>query len=163
MRTLRFFLLPIVILSLWLGMISTALAANTTLVPCKDSPAFQQRRANAPDSYYYTHPFETYSSELLCGSDGLPHLPLDRLDRAVDVAIPFGIFFYVAGLIGWTGRAYLQEANKAKNPELLEIFIDLPLAMQSVLRGLLWPLLAVQELLSGRLTANDEDISISPR
>ncbi len=160
---IRFFLLPIVILSLWLGMASTGLAANTTLVPCKDSPEFQQRRSSAPDSYYYNRPFETYSSELLCGSDGLPHLPLDRLDRAADVAIPFGIFFYVAGFIGWSGRAYLQAANRAKNPEQLEIFIDLPLAIRSVFQALLWPIFAVKEFLSGELTAKDEDLYISPR
>lgn len=163
MRILRFFLLPIVILSLWIGIISSASAVNTTLIPCKNSAAFQQRQKNAPNTYYYTRPFETYSSELLCGEDGLPHLPLDRLDRAVDVVIPFGIFFYVAGLIGWSGRTYLQAANKAKNPEQLEIFISLPLALQSIAQGLLWPLLALKEFLSGELTADDDQIPVSPR
>jgi photosystem I subunit 3 len=140
-----------------------AWATNRNLVPCQQSAAFQQRQANAPDNYYYTKPFESYSSELLCGEDGLPHLPLDRLDRIVDVVIPIALFLYVAGFIGWSGRAYLQAANKAKNPEELEIFINLPLAMGSLLRGLLWPLLAFKELANGELTAKDYQISVSPR
>jgi photosystem I subunit III len=160
---IRFLLLPFLILSLWLGSISTASAVNTTLIPCQDSPAFQQRQKSAPDTYYYTRPFESYSSELLCGADGLPHLPLDRLDRAVDVAIPFGIFFYIAGLIGWSGRAYLQAAGKTKTPEQLEIFISLPLAISSVVQGLLWPLLAFKEFVSGELAAKDSEIPVSPR
>ncbi len=38
----------------WINFIPTALAENTTLVPCKDSPAFIERMQNAPDSYYTT-------------------------------------------------------------------------------------------------------------
>jgi photosystem I subunit III len=163
MRIFRFLILPILMICLWSGTITTASAVNTTLIPCKDSATFQQRQKNAPDNYYYTRPFEMYSSELLCGEDGLPHLPLDRLDRSVDVIIPFAIFLYVAGFIGWSGRSYLQAANKSKTPEQLEIFINLPLALQSLFKGLLWPLLAVKEFLSGELTAKDNELPISPR
>jgi photosystem I subunit III len=138
-------------------------AANMTLMPCSESVTFQQRQSNAPEGYYYTKPFEAYSSELLCGEDGLPHLPLDRLDRAVDVAIPFALFLYIAGFIGWSGRAYLQMANKSSKPEEKEIFIDLALAIQALLKGLFWPLLALQEWASGKLTAKDSEISVSPR
>ncbi|MGH2413586.1 MAG: Photosystem I reaction center subunit III, partial [Microcystaceae cyanobacterium] len=99
---------------------------------------------------------------LSCGEEGLPHLPLS-LNRAVDIAIAYGIFFYIAGFIGWSGRSYLQAANKSKTPEMMEIFIDIPLAIQSVVKGLLWPVLALQELLSGQLTADDKEIPISPR
>jgi photosystem I subunit III len=143
--------------------IPSALAVNTTLVPCRDSPAFQQRQKNAPKNYYYTKPFESYSSELLCGEDGLPHLPLDRLNLAIDVIIPIAIFLYTAGFIGWSGRAYLLVANQAKNPEEMEIFIDLPLAIRSIVQGLLWPLLALKEFTTGELTAKDNEISVSPR
>lgn len=163
MRLLRILFIPIFVLIIWFGTVSNAVAVNTTLIPCKDSPAFQQRQNSAPDNYYYTRPFEIYSSELLCGPDGLPHLPLDRLDRAVDVAIPFGIFFYVAGFIGWSGRAYLRASNKAKNPEALEIFISIPLAIQSLSQGLLWPVFALKEFFSGELVADDETLSVSPR
>lgn len=151
------------LLVFWVGSGAEAIAANTTLVPCRESPAFQQRQANAPEGYYYTKPFEAYSSELLCGEDGLPHLPLDRLDRSIDIAIPFAIFFYVAGFIGWSGRAYLQATNRSNTPETLEIFIELPLAVRSLTQGLLWPLLLIKELLSGELTAKDNEISVSPR
>jgi photosystem I subunit III len=138
-------------------------AAASALIPCRDSPAFQQRQAAAPKGYYYTRPFESYSSELLCGEDGLPHLPLDRLDRAVDVVIPIALFLYIAGFIGWSGRKYLQAANRTQKPEQLEIFIDLKLAIAAFSQGLLWPLLAVKELLSGELTAKENEISVSPR
>jgi photosystem I subunit 3 len=160
---MRYLWALILSLIIGLGIASPALAVNTNLVPCRDSPAFVERMNNAPDTYYYTKPFEVYSSELLCGEDGLPHLPLDRLDRVIDIFIPIAIFLYVAGFIGWSGRAYLQAANRTKNPEELEIFIDLPLAIGSCIQGALWPLLAFKELASGELTAREGEISVSPR
>lgn len=163
LKVLWILIAPVLVCAVWLGNPSPASAVNNTLVPCQESPAFQQRMKNAPDTYYFNKPFEVYSSELLCGKDGLPHLPLDRLERAIDVAIPFAIFFYVTGFIGWSGRTYLQAANRAKNPEELEIFINIPLAIQSFAQGLLWPLLAVREFASGELTAKDSEISVSPR
>jgi photosystem I subunit 3 len=158
----RIFVL-ILAVGIWLTVVPTAAAVNQMLVPCSKSAAFVQRMNNAPEGYYYTKPFEAYSSELLCGEDGLPHLPLDRLDRAVDVVIPIALFLYVAGFIGWSGRSYLQASNRSKTPEMMEIFIDPPLAIQSLIKGLLWPVLALQEFLSGQLTAKDEEIPISPR
>jgi photosystem I subunit III len=148
---------------IWFSIIPAALAVNTTLVPCQESPVFMERMKNAPDTYYFDKPFRAYSSELLCGEDGLPHLPLDRPSRAIDIAIPFAIFFYFAGFVGWSGRAYLIGSKKSANPEQLEIFIDLPLAIQSLVQGLLWPLLAIKEFLSGELTVSDDQISVSPR
>lgn len=148
---------------IWLSIIPSALAANTRLVPCKESPAFIERMEKAPDSYYFNQPFKAYSSELLCGDDGLPHLPLDRPSRFIDVVIPFAIFFYVAGFIGWSGRAYLISSKKSSKPEELEIFIDLPLAIQSFAQGLLWPLLVFKEFASGELTTKDNELSVSPR
>jgi photosystem I subunit 3 len=163
LKVLWILIAPVFVITFWLGTLSPAYAVNNTLVPCQESPAFQQRMKNAPNTYYFDKPFEVYSTELLCGEDGLPHLPLDRPARAVDVAIPFGIFFYVAGFIGWSGRAYLQSANKAKNPEELEIFINIPLALRSFAQGLLWPVLAIKEFVSGELIAKDNEISVSPR
>ncbi|WAL59770.1 Photosystem I reaction center subunit III [Thermocoleostomius sinensis] len=152
------------IVFIWFSVVPVASAVNETLVPCQNSPAFRERMKNAPDTYYFEGPFKTYASELLCGDDGLPHLPLDRPSRFIDVVIPFAIFFYFAGFVGWSGRAYLQATKKFPNPEQQEIFINLPLAMQSLLQGLLWPLLAIKEFLSGELTIKDDkQIPVSPR
>ncbi|MGD1951232.1 MAG: Photosystem I reaction center subunit III [Leptolyngbyaceae cyanobacterium] len=148
---------------LWTSIASPAVAdTGTHLVPCQTSGAFQERMYNAPQSYYFEQPYQLYASNLLCGDDGLPHLQL-RLDRALDVIIPFVIFFYFAGFVGWSGRAYLIDAKQSSKPEEFEIFIDIPLAIRSFAQGLLWPLLAVKELLSGELTTKDSELSVSPR
>jgi photosystem I subunit 3 len=103
-------------------------------------------------------------SEKLCGPEGLPRLIVDgRLSHAGDFLIPGALFLYIAGWIGWVGRAYLIDIREEKSPEDKEIFIDLPLAIQKMLTGFLWPLSAVKELLSGELTAKDEEIPILPR
>ena len=148
---------------LWTSMGTPALATSDThLVPCQTSGAFQERMHNAPQGYYFEQPYQLYSSNLLCGEEGLPHLQL-RFDRAMDVIIPFAIFFYFAGFVGWSGRAYLIDSKQASKPEELEIFIDLPLAIRSLIQGLLWPLLVFKELVSGELTAKDSELSVSPR
>ena len=143
---------------------SPVFAINQTLVPCQESQAFQDLQKRVPNTYYFDKPMQAYSSNLLCGADdGLPHLTLDRLSNVIDAIIPFSIFFYVAGLIGWSGRAYLQKSNKASNPEEQEIFINLPTAIAAIFQGLLWPLLFLKELASGELTAKENEISVSPR
>lgn len=160
---MRRFLTVILLITIWFSFVPAASAAQiSNLVPCNKSPAFLERMKNAPNTYYFKKPNQAYAEYLICGEEGLPHLPLS-LNRAVDIAIPFGIFFYFAGFVGWSGRAYLQSANKSKNPEMMEIFIDLPLAIQSFVKGLLWPLLAFQELVTGQLTARDNEIPVSPR
>ena len=152
---------------LWLSVVSPAAAApktytDTHLVPCASSPAFNERMQSAPDNYYFDTPYQVYAANLLCGADGLPHLQL-RFDRAVDVVIPFALFFYVAGFIGWSGRAYLLTSNRRSKPEEAEIFIDVFLAIKSFTQGLLWPLLALKELTTGTLTAPMSEVSVSPR
>lgn len=138
-------------------------ASADILVECKDSPAFQERVANYPDNYYFQEPDLAYSEYLSCGQDdGLPHLVIS-FRNTLDIALAFSLFFYIAGFIGWSGRSYLQLINQQKSPAQLEIFIDLPLAIQSLVKGLLWPVLAVKELVSGELTAKDNEISVSPR
>lgn len=153
--------------SIWLGMASAATAAqipnqSTHLVPCNQSPAFIDRMKAAPQTYYFDTPYQSYSANLLCGAEGLPHLQL-RFDRTADVAIPFALFFYVSGFIGWSGRAYLIGSKDDKNSEETEIFIAPSIAARSFLQGLLWPLAAFKELASGELTANKSEISVSPR
>merc|ERR1739845_33938 len=58
--------------------------------------------------------FDFYEkSGLLCGTDGLPHLIADpgfalKYGHAGDVLIPTFGFLYFAGLIGHSGRLYLE-------------------------------------------------------
>ncbi|MBE9067772.1 Photosystem I reaction center subunit III [Leptolyngbya cf. ectocarpi LEGE 11479] len=153
----------LLMISLWVGFTAPAQAAsNTHLVPCESSAAFQERMHSAPQNYYFDEPYQLYAANLLCGEEGLPHLQL-RLDRALDIVIPFGIFFYFAGFVGWSGRAYLIGGKQTKNPEETEIFINIPLALRSFMQGLLWPLLAFKELTTGELTAKESELSVSPR
>lgn len=153
----------ILLIVLWVGIMPPALAASDThLIPCQESAAFQARQQTAPKNYYFDQPLQTYSSNLLCGEDGLPHLQL-RFDRAIDIVIPFAIFFYFAGFVGWSGRAYLIGSKQASKPEEAEIFIDIPLAIRSFTQGLLWPLLAVKEFNTGELTVKKSELSVSPR
>jgi len=153
----------LLIIAIWLSPMPPAWAAGDThLVPCQESSAFMERMQNAPKNYYFDQPYQAYSANLLCGEDGLPHLQL-RLDRAIDVVIPFAIFFYFAGFVGWSGRAYLIGSKQASKPEELEIFIDIPLAIRSFSQGLLWPLLAFKELTTRELTVNENELSVSPR
>lgn len=166
---MRKILLLVLIGLLSIGIVFTSTApalsepyADTHLVPCADSPAFNKRMQSAPDNYYFDTPYQSYSANSLCGAEGLPHLQL-RFDRALDVAIPFGIFFYVAGFIGWSGRAYLIDSNSNSKPEEPEIFIDLALATKSFVQGLLWPLLFIKELTTGELTAPMSEVYVSPR
>ncbi len=145
-----------------------AKALGADLVPCKDSPAFQERAAEArnttSDPASGEKRFERYA-QALCGPEGLPHLIVDgSLDHAGDFLIPSILFLYIAGWIGWVGRSYLQAIKKeGGDVEKKEITIDLPIALPLMLSGFSWPLAAVKELLSGELTAKDTEIPISPR
>lgn len=156
-------LLPwFLVIALWFSVPKTAMA-DGMLVQCKNSAAFQARVATYPDNYYFNEPDRAYEEYLTCGEDdGLPHLVIN-LKNSVDIAIAFSLFFYIAGFIGWSGRSYLQSISKQKSQEESEIFINLPTAIQSLIQGLLWPLLAVKEILSGELTADKDEISVSPR
>nr|UHY41163.1 photosystem I reaction center subunit III (plastocyanin-binding) [Thalassionema frauenfeldii] len=128
----------------------------------KDSPsslALQQQidRTNAR--------FDKYSrSELLCGSDGLPHLVADgRWSHAAEFILPGFGFIYISGWIGWVGRKYVRAVSKTKNPTENEIIINVPLALKIMTTGYIWPISAWQELISGDLIANEENVTVSPR
>jgi photosystem I subunit 3 len=154
----------ILITALWFGFIATPPAQASHLVPCRDSAAFAQR-AKTSVSATAQHRFDFYASQnLLCGDDGLPHLIPD-IGRGYEnqFVIPGLIFLYIAGWIGWVGRSYLQAIKKGDSPETKEIIIDVPLAVKCSLSGFAWPLAAVGELTSGKLTAADNEIPISPR
>jgi photosystem I subunit 3 len=162
----RLFALIFVISSLWIGFTPVASADVAGLVPCSESPAFQRRAENARATTDTTAPidrFERYS-QAFCGPEGLPHLIVDgRLNRAGDFLIPSILFLYIAGWIGWVGRAYLRAIKKEGDPAAKEIQIDVPLALKYMLSGFTWPLLALKELTTGELFAKDDEISVSPR
>jgi photosystem I subunit 3 len=85
------------------------------------------------------------------------------LNHAGEFLIPSILFLYIAGWIGWVGRAYLIAVRSDKNPEMKEIIIDVPLAIKYMLSGFAWPLAALQEFTSGKLTVADSKIPVSPR
>jgi photosystem I subunit 3 len=154
----------VLVLTLWFGFVAPASADVAGLTPCSESAAFKQRLANSSSA---TAPqrFDFYAkSGLLCGSDGLPHIIVDgRLSHAGEFLIPSVLFLYIAGWIGWVGRAYIQAAAKSGSAEEKEIIIDIPLAIKCVLIGPFWPLAALKEFTTGELTAKDSEISVSPR
>jgi photosystem I subunit 3 len=153
--------------SLWFSFVTAASADVAGLVPCKESKAFQQRAKDAKDTVGDPKSgesrFDRYSN-FLCGPEGLPHLvPDGSLSHADEFIIPGLIFLYIAGWIGWVGRAYLISVRKEKEPEMREIIIDVPRALGFMLSGFTWPLAAIKELVSGELTAKEEEIPVSPR
>jgi len=109
--------------------------------------------------------FDKYSrSELLCGTDGLPHLIADgRWSHASEFILPGFGFIYISGWIGWVGRKYLRAISTIKNPTESEIIINVPLALKIMTTGYIWPISAWQELISGELVASDENVTVSPR
>ncbi|MBW4522793.1 MAG: Photosystem I reaction center subunit III [Scytolyngbya sp. HA4215-MV1] len=159
----RLFALLLVI-SLWFGFIPPSPAHAYNLTPCSESAAFAAR-AKASTSATAPRRFAAYAnSNLLCGEDGLPHLIVDgNLTHMGEFLIPSVLFLFIAGWIGWVGRAYLQAIKKGGSPEEKEIIIDVPLAIQCMLTGFTWPLLALKEFTTGELTAKESEIPVSPR
>ncbi|MBL1211140.1 Photosystem I reaction center subunit III [Geminocystis sp. GBBB08] len=154
-------------LTLWANFAPTASADLSQLTPCSESAAYQAKAAsfrNTTDDPQSGKKRAERYAEALCGAEGYPHLVVDgRLDHVGDFVIPGVLFLYIAGWIGWVGRAYLIAIRKEKDTELKEIIIDVPLAISKMLFGFLWPLQALQEFTSGQLTVKDSDISVSPR
>lgn len=109
--------------------------------------------------------FDKYSrSDLLCGTDGLPHLIADgRWSHAAEFILPGFGFIYISGWIGWVGRKYLRAISTTKNPSESEIIINVPLALKIMTTGYIWPISAWQELISNQLIAPDSEVTVSPR
>ena len=154
-------------LTLWANFAPTASADLSHLTPCGESAAYQQKaksfRNTTSDPQSGQKRAERYA-EALCGPEGYPHLVVDgRLDHAGDFLIPGILFLYMAGWIGWVGRAYLIAIRDEKNAEMKEIIIDVPLALNKMLFGFLWPVQAFGEFSSGQLTVKDSEIPVSPR
>lgn len=147
---------------LWFSFAPMASADIAGLTPCSESSAFTQR-ANAATTAQAKARFERYS-QALCGTDGLPHLVVDgRFSHAGDFTIPGVMFLYIAGWIGWAGRSYVIWARGTKNPAENEIIINIPVAIGCSLSAALWPLAALGEFTSGKLTAKENEITVSPR
>jgi photosystem I subunit III len=182
------FNLASLILAVFLIMIpSPALAEIGGLTKCSESTAFNKRLnatvkkleqrkskydAGSPPALALEQQvgrtkarFDKYSrSELLCGTDGLPHLVADgRWSHAAEFILPGCGFIYITGWIGWVGRKYVRAVSTTKNPTESEIIINVPLALQIMTTGYIWPISAWQELISGELIAADENITVSPR
>ena len=183
----RFNLIPILFIILLAFIPDQALAEIGGLTKCSESPAFEKRlKASVKklqqrmSQYEVDSPpalalqqqidrtkvrFDKYSrSELLCGSDGLPHLVADgRWSHAAEFILPGFGFIYISGWIGWVGRKYLRAVSTGKNPSESEIIINVPLALKIMTTGYIWPISAWQELISNDLVAVSEEITVSPR
>jgi photosystem I subunit 3 len=180
-----------IIILLFLGLLAftpnQASAEIGGLTKCSESPAFTKRLNSSVkkleqrlSTYEVDSPpalalqqqiertkarFDKYSrSELLCGTDGLPHLIADgRWSHAAEFIIPGFGFIYISGWIGWVGRKYLRAVSTTKNPAESEIIINVPLALKIMSTGFIWPISAWQELISGDLVASKDEITVSPR
>ena len=157
------------------------------LTKCSESPAFTKRlnasvkkleqrmalyEADSPPALALKQQvdqtkarFDKYGrSELLCGTDGLPHLIADgRWSHAAEFILPGFGFIYITGWIGWVGRKYVRAVSTTKNPAESEIIINVPLALKIMSTGYIWPISAWQELISGELVVPDNEVTVSPR
>ena len=169
---------------LLIGMTPLAFAANgpvlnadrasteytaSALQKCSENTKFIERASNASTPKDIAR-FERYG-KALCGDDGLPHLiigpPLEPFGALLnrghegDLLIPGVLFIYIAGIIGWSGREYLIESKKTKNPADLEIIIDFELARKCLVKGAQWPFLANKQGRNGDLREKDKNITLN--
>ena len=183
----RFNLIALLFLALLTFTPNPAAADVGGLTKCSESPAFEKRlkssvkkleqrvslyEADSPPALALKQQiartearFDKYGrSDLLCGTDGLPHLIADgRWTHAAEFIIPGFGFIYTAGWIGWVGRKYVRAVSTTKNPAESEIIINVPLALKIMTTGYIWPISAWQELISGDLIAPKDEITVSPR
>ena len=183
----RFNLIILLFLSLLVFTPDQAVAEIGGLTKCSESTAFTKRlnssvkkleqrlstyQADTPPALALKQQiertkarFDKYGrSDLLCGTDGLPHLVADgRWSHAAEFIIPGFGFIYISGWIGWVGRKYIRSISTTKNPAESEIIINVPLALKIMTTGYIWPISAWQELISGDLVAPKDEITVSPR
>ena len=183
----RFNLISFLLLALLVFTPDQAVADIGGLTKCSESPAFAKRlktsvkkleqrltkyEADSPPALALKQQiertnarFDKYGrSELLCGTDGLPHLVADgRWSHAAEFIIPGFGFIYISGWIGWVGRKYVRAVSTTKNPAESEIIVNVPLALKIMTTGFIWPISAWQELISGQLIAPKDEITVSPR
>tara|TARA_B100000945_G_scaffold62311_1_gene46385 strand:- start:3211 stop:3765 length:555 start_codon:yes stop_codon:yes gene_type:complete len=147
---------------------STSYTASA-LQKCSENSKFLERAKGATTQKDITR-FNRYG-KALCGDDGLPHLiigpPLEPFGALLnrghegDLLIPGVLFIYIAGIIGWSGREYLIESKKTKDPADLEIIIDLKLARKCLAKGAQWPFLANRQGRDGDLREKDQNITVN--
>nr|YP_010172870.1 photosystem I reaction center subunit III [Eucampia zodiacus]QSH90642.1 photosystem I reaction center subunit III [Eucampia zodiacus] len=183
----RFNLLTLVVAGLITLNPTIASAEIGGLTKCSESPAFEKRlkasvkkldqrlktfEEGTPPALALQQQiertearFDKYSrSELLCGTDGLPHLIADgRWSHAAEFTLPGFGFIYISGWIGWVGRKYVRAVSTTKNPAENEIIINVPLALKIMTTGFIWPISAWQDFVSSDLVAADENVTVSPR
>ena len=183
----RFNLIALILVGLLIWSPERASADIGGLTKCSESPAFNKRlktsikklelriaqyEVDSPPALALQQQidrtkarFDKYSrSNLLCGTDGLPHLIADgRWDHAAEFTLPGFGFLYIAGWIGWVGRKYVRAVSTSKNPTENEIIINVPLALKIMTTGYIWPISAWQELISNELVAPKDEVSVSPR
>jgi photosystem I subunit III len=183
----RFNLISLLLIAFLAFTPNQALADIGGLTKCSDSPAFTKRlntsvkkleqrmsqyEADSPPALALQQQinrtkarFDKYGrSDLLCGTDGLPHLVADgRWSHAAEFILPGFGFIYISGWIGWVGRKYVRAVSTTKNPAESEIIINVPLALKIMTTGYIWPISAWQELISGDLIAPKDEITVSPR
>ncbi len=180
-------IINVFLLFLLLSVPQQAFADIGGLTKCSDSPTFNKRLAasvkklqqrvakyepGSPPALSLEQQikrtkarFDKYGrSDLLCGTDGLPHLVADgRWSHASEFILPGFGFIYISGWIGWVGRKYLKAVSSTKKPTESEIIINVPLALKIMTTGYIWPVSAWQELISGDLIASDDTVTVSPR
>jgi photosystem I subunit 3 len=183
----RFNLISFLLLALLAFTPDQAFADIGGLTKCSESPAFAKRlktsvkkleqrltkyESDSPPALALKQQiertkarFDKYGrSDLLCGTDGLPHLVADgRWSHAAEFILPGFGFIYISGWIGWVGRKYVRAVSTTKNPAESEIIINVPLALKIMTTGFIWPISAWQELISGQLIAPKDEITVSPR
>ena len=183
----RFNLITLLFLALLTFTPNVAMADIGGLTKCSESPAFTKRlnasvkkleqrasqyEADSPPYLALKQQiertqarFDKYGrSDLLCGTDGLPHLVADgRWSHAAEFILPGFGFIYISGWIGWVGRKYLRAVSTSANPSESEIIINVPLALKIMTTGYIWPISAWQELISGELVVPDDEVTVSPR
>ena len=143
--------------------------SETAIGPCSENSRFNER-ASAASTAQDIARFERYS-QAFCGDDGLPHLiigptlePFGAMymrGHEGEVLIPAHIFIYIAGIIGWSGRHYLIESRKTKNPAENEINLDFDLVRAALIKGATWPLEAHREGVSGQLREPERNKEIA--
>ena len=158
----------ILVLTLWFNFAPSASADGVAgLTPCSESAAYKQKSQNfrntTDDPLSGQKRAQRYA-EALCGPEGYPHLIVDgRWSHMGDFFIPGVLFLYIAGWIGWAGRSYVIAVRDDKNAEMQEIVINVPLAVSKMLAAATWPLLAFGEITSGKMFADESEITVSPR
>jgi photosystem I subunit III len=183
----RIFLFSFFTFSLFSFSLKEAKADFKNLTPCKESPAFEKRlnsevkklenrlKFYSPESKeanVLIHEIEATkarffrygNSNLLCGKEGFPRIIASgQWDHANEFVIPSILFLYITGWIGWVGRKYLNYASTTENSFENEIILNVPIALSIATSGFLWPIEAWKEFSSGKLVANQDEITVSPR